>query len=401
MLPTKILTKNNEIIKFIKDLKIDLYLKNVQLTYLVLFIMSTMIKGFKGRMTDISESLINEKHRTSIGRFLSNSNWNEDKILKIYQKSIKSIIWNLSFATKKDIFVIIDDTISKKSKPSSKAKNPIEKAGYHRSHTEKKTVFGHQFVITLLQCGAVKLPYSIVLYDKSKMSKIEIAKDIISSMPTPVIRGSILADSWYSCKDIIKASIDRGYSYIGAIKTNRVIYPQRFRMSMNISGFAKTLKEDQFDLVTVKKSKYYVYRYIGKINSFKKVVILITYPEDKLLKKSAIKAFICTDISIETEHILNSYADRWNIEVFIRTSKMLLGLNNYQVRNYRAIKRYTIIMIISYFYIASKDNNYNFIKSLKILRNETKEDFVFWIFTMATKEKRSYEYIRNVVLKAS
>src|SRR3712207_8664885 len=63
------------------------------------------------------------------------------------------------------------DTISEKTKPSSKAVNPIEKCYFHNSHLKRKTVYGHQLVVALLSCDGLVLPYSIKIYDKSKDRK--------------------------------------------------------------------------------------------------------------------------------------------------------------------------------------------------------------------------------------
>jgi len=63
----------------------------------------------------------------------------------------------------------------------------------------------------------VVLPYAIVIYDKSVMSKIQIATDIINTLPKPVRGGYVLADSWYSCKSLFNASKSRGYTYIGSL----------------------------------------------------------------------------------------------------------------------------------------------------------------------------------------
>lgn len=58
------------------------------------------------------------------------------------------------------------------------------------------------------------------------MSKIELAKNLIESLPKPVNKGYVLGDSWYSCKAPFRASASAGYVYVGALKTNKVIYPK-------------------------------------------------------------------------------------------------------------------------------------------------------------------------------
>lgn len=100
--------------------------------------------------------------------------------------------------TNKTICFIIDDTISEKTKPSSKAKNVIEKCSFHNSHLKGKTVYGHQILVSLLSCNGLVLPYSIDIYDKDSMSKIELTKKLVKSLPKSENIGYVLCDSRYS-----------------------------------------------------------------------------------------------------------------------------------------------------------------------------------------------------------
>jgi hypothetical protein len=75
----------------------------------------------------------------------------------------------------------------------------------------------------------------------------------------------VLADSWYSSKTIFNATIsNERNNYVGAIKTNRVLYPKKHsKFGIKASMFAKTLPLDSFALVTVRKKGYYVYKYVS------------------------------------------------------------------------------------------------------------------------------------------
>lgn len=170
------------------------------------------------------------------------------------------LIWKKSKETKKPIYFIIDDTISEKTKPSSKAINHIKQCGFHNSHLKGTTVYGHQILVSLLSSDGLVLPYSIDIYDKNSMSKIELAKNLVKSLPKPENKGYVLGDSWYSCKTLFTASRSAGYAYIGALKTNRVIYPEN---------------HNNFDLVTVKNQEYYIYNYVGNLKDIKTFQLLL------------------------------------------------------------------------------------------------------------------------------
>jgi hypothetical protein len=105
------ITENKDIFNFIREIKIDIYLTKVQKLYLVMFIMCMAISGSCNKIINISKMYFINRHKTSIGRFLSKSKLNTDKILIAYQKFIRNVILSISFAAKQPIEVIIDDTI--------------------------------------------------------------------------------------------------------------------------------------------------------------------------------------------------------------------------------------------------------------------------------------------------
>ncbi len=76
-------------------------------------------KGYCGKITDISD-FMPVRHRTNIGKFLSDSPWNDDSVERALKKRVIARMWETSRLTKKPIYVVIDDTISEKTVPSSK-----------------------------------------------------------------------------------------------------------------------------------------------------------------------------------------------------------------------------------------------------------------------------------------
>ena len=385
MFQNTIISNELSIYKFFKQLNFDLYLTKPQLNHLENISNAMISKGFKGKVSDIAE-LAPARHRTNITRFFSSSSWDETLLEKSLRTYILKLIWTRSRESKKPIYFIIDDTISEKTKPSSKAKNPIEKCSFHNSHLKGKTVYGHQILVSLLSCDGLVLPYSIDIYDKKSLSKIELAKNLIESLPKPQNKGYVLCDSWYSCKDIFNSSKKAGFSYIGALKTNRVIFPKGHeRLGIKLHDFAESLNIKDFDLVTVKDKQYYIYNYIGNLKDRKNVSIVLSYPKDSFQEDKALKAFISLDETLTPLDILTQYIDRWAIEPFFRDCKTYLGLAGYQVRNEKAIKRYLIIMLINYTYCKIYSNDsYHFNTGYKAAKKDLEKSKVIYIYEAAT-----------------
>lgn len=93
-----------------------------------------------------------------------------------------------------------------------------------------------------------------------------------------------------------------------------------------------------------------MYRYVGNLNKINDVVALITYPQDSFGVKNALRAFICTDTSLNDEDILNHYAHRWQIEVFFKQMKHYFGLDKFMIRSTKAIDRFLMILSLAHFF---------------------------------------------------
>lgn len=382
MFNNSIITKSSSIIKFLKESRFTIYFNKPQLHIIALIIYAMIKKGFSGKVTDVSESMP-FRHRTNIGRFLSKSPWNEDYVERALRNLVIKKIWDISRTTGEPIYVAIDDTISERTVPSSKALKPIEKCGFHNSHLKGKVVYGHQLVTLMLICDDVVMPYSISIYDKKIKSKIQMAIELIKSLPSPVNEGYVLCDSWYSCRKIFNASKKAGFNYVGGLRTNRIIYPTKHeRLGIKLNNFGKTLTKEDVNLVKVGNSEYYVYSYKGKLNDLKEALIVLSWPKEALFKDGCLRAFMSPSSNISTEELLNHYRHRWPIETFFRESKKKLGLDDYQIRSEKSIKRYLTIMMITYVYcgLEVSENTLKFNDGLKIARGQLEAEKIAFIY---------------------
>ena len=108
----------------------------------------------------------------------------------------------------------------------------------------------------------------------------------------------------------------KGFFCIGAVKTNRVIYPKGIKQ--NITQFAQFLRKTDrnVSLVTVGKRKYYVYRYEGNLNDVENAIILISYPKDAFGKPHAIlfqrrKSWTCIWNGGQSKYFFVSPSKNW------------------------------------------------------------------------------------------
>jgi len=372
-----ILPKNDTMINFFRQHHLSLYFSKPVLRHIGEFITAATAKGYRGKVTDLAEW--SSCHRTSLGHFLSNGVWDKSYIQQMIRQESLKFVRSLSEQTEQPLFVIHDDTVCNKTKPSSQAQHPIEQTKFHYSHLEGKTVWGHQVQATMVQCGDSSLIHDIRRYDKTKQSKIDDACDLAKTMPIPTQSSYALVDSWYTCPKLINAYAARGYHLIGALKTNRILYPQGIHTPL--TTLASYVTEKDVRLVTVNGSSYWVYRYEGALNGIENAVVLFCWPENAFQKPKALHAFLCTDVSLETQTILTYYSKRWPVEIFFRQAKGNLGFNGYQVRSIEAIERLWTLLAFTHLYCTIGLGEPSlFGDGLRNVRKAVKADYVRWIY---------------------
>ena len=221
-----------------KKLNLCKFYSNRVINHLMSILISIFISGYHGKTTDFAKN--SSCHRTTIAHFLNSGKWNDPLLSDALKQAVIEIIYSEAARTRNPVFCIVDDTIASKTKPLSRALHPIEDAYFHQSHLKKKQDYGHQAVAVMLSCNGIVLNYAFVMYNKS-ISKIDIVQNIAKELAA--------------------------------------------ELSVTHNGF---------DLATVKKRKYYVYRYEGNLNGIENAVVLLSYPEKAFGNPKALRAFIST-----------------------------------------------------------------------------------------------------------
>lgn len=373
---------SEEICKRLEEKSLTNHISSWTKQYLVSMIASMFSVGYHGKVVDMAQ--YSDRHRTSISRFLREDRWDAEPLEAASKKNVLEIIYRESRKTEQPILVIVDDTISSKTIPSSRAVHPIEAAGFHFSHLKCKQDYGHQAVGVLLSCNGITLHYDMIMYDKS-VSKIDIVKRIADELPTAPVPSYLLCDSWYVCGKVADAFIRKGFYTVGAMKTNRIIFP--YGVKMSVREFAlklvKAKCKELFHLVTVKGRRYYVYRYEGNLNGFENAAVLLSYPEKAFGKEKALRVFISTNAALSDENILHLYVSRWEIEVYFRNCKNKLAVDRYQIRSAKGIRRFWLITSIAYNLACCESHTYSFSEGFHQIAHRLRIERISFIFDYA------------------
>lgn len=366
---------SNTIYNLFKKLNLGNFMSDIYLDHTMSITLSVFKHGYSGKTIDFAAC--SDKHRTTESYFLCKGKWNDPQLKKVLKDSVIEVVYHEAAVSGKPVFCIVDDTIASHTKPSSKALHPIENAYFHMSHLKGCQDYGHQAVAVILACNGIVLNYTIEMYDKTQ-SKIEIIKNIAKELPQPPTISYFLCDSWYSSEKLCNEFIKKGFYTIGALKTNRIIYPCGIRQQA--CHFAKYIRKADTNLVTVGNREFYVYRYDGNLPKIENAVVLLCYPKNAFGQEKALRVFMCTNTDLSTIEILRFYAERWNIEVFFRQSKNILAFDKYQIRSSKGICRYWLIMSLIHFICCSIAEDHSFSNGFKIISNAVEREFLLYLY---------------------
>jgi len=109
--------------------------------------------GYNGKTVDFERN--SSCHRTTIAHFLYHGKWDDGRLENMLKASVIQYIYKEAQRSGKPVFCIVDDTISSKTKPSSRALHPIEDAYFHQSHLKGRQDYGHQAVSIMLSCNGI------------------------------------------------------------------------------------------------------------------------------------------------------------------------------------------------------------------------------------------------------
>ncbi len=340
----KILSLEEQIRKFYFEKHLN-FLTSVPQRRTQEIILASCAKGNSRKMTDYAE--VYPAHRTTYGHFLSKGKWDDEKVAQTQQRESYQTITELAASEEKPVFISIDDTVITKTKPSSKAKHPTEGTGWHYSHLEGKVVYGYQVHAAMVSTGETALCYSLKRCSKEGGTKVEMTLDVLKSLPEQA-GAYVLMDSWYTNSKILDECRKKDCHLIGAMKTNRILYPDGQRTSA--MDYACSLSPSHFHLVTVKGHEYWVHRYQGPLNKISDAVVLLTFPKEALGNPNALRIFLCSDLSLDDETILDFYSHRWKIEVMFRSHKRYMGFKSFMVRTVKAFDRLLTILCLAHFF---------------------------------------------------
>ena len=288
----------------------------------------------------VNELFIDKKDQSSLNRFITDSKWD----LKALANQAKNLLLSEANINSSFEYKIIDDTVCRKYSPRT------ELVGYNHSST-MGTVLSHDYVTSLYVNNSVAVPDGLKLYGNQKKcqekgiefrTRLQLACDIIDEH-TPVAKKTIwLWDSWFTCQEMSSKCRSHGYSWVGEIKSNRIVFYENKRYRLD-ELFDKVCLEGGFFDVVVKGELYSAVKadvFIPKMGYFSIVMNVKAGTGDV--------HFLCTDlVGCNALEILGHALERHRIEDFYKEAKAL-GFGEYRFRTSEAALIHAHLVVLAY-----------------------------------------------------
>jgi len=264
--------------------------------------------------TGLSKVLDGAISHDKFTRLLSNNNfdskslWKQSKIIA-KEISQSKFIKVLSF----------DDSIMPKPHTKENALNC-----WHYDHCSGKSIKGVQFLTALFNTQDINVPVSVELIKKevlltdektgrqkrkSKISKNELFRNMVSQCSSHLYIDYVLADSWFSSSENFKHIVANGLDFIMALKSNRLV-----ALSEEDKQKGKWINIKSLNLEQVSKKVWL------KGMDFP---LLLTKQAFKNGGDIAYLYLISSDLSLSFDQITTIYKKRWTVEQYHKEVKQI------------------------------------------------------------------------------
>lgn len=338
----------------------------------------------------ISEASLEENHHSAIARVLTEAKFEQELLEERYLKKIGHLAKGLQ------VSLIFDDTLAEHNGSC------VEEAQSHYDHSTNDFIRGHQFFTSMVHTSIFQLPLFPRLYSKNTDSKIDMAKDMVDYVHKIVKLHSVVFDSWYSDKKLIKKCMTKGIKVVCAIKANRTISMEKGKWIL-LSDFLKTLSTRKMENFFIDETKYKITSLIAKLNGIPHLRIIISKEwNEKDEKWGDFFYLVSTNAQDTPVQIIRHYKIRWSIETYHFDIKQNLGFARAFFRRKEGIVRHAIFSTIAYailkLFMLCRGLVMTIGECCGYIQDKGMDDFVLEIVEIEDKSERM-EYFEKVFIR--
>jgi hypothetical protein len=302
----------------------------------------------------------------SLHHFISNGSRSTQRLEQASQRSIAQRVDG-----EEEPILIIDDTaIARNGKH-------IQGIGIH--HGADGFVRGQCVVTAVLKTTNQRLAWALRGYFPKRScpvaefkSKIELAREILQQAKQYFRHLTVLMDSWYSCAPILNLIVLLGWSYVAAVKKNRIVIRNGRRISVGV--LAKTRL--RFEKVCWgSRKKVRIARCVVTVPKIGQVVLFICKSAQGTL------CLMSNHLDMTAAQAARLYRQRFDIELFHKEIKQHLHCGHLFVRSRFGAQKHWTLVGIAYNSIVlwNNGNQRSFRQTIRAFRSAIDPESMFML----------------------
>lgn len=304
-----------------------------------------LITGRRPTVRSIAKRLVEAVDQSSLNRFLTLYRWDDDRVnrrrLELLQSG-RETRWRL------DGVVAIDDTLL----PKTGRKMPG--AGKLYDHSSGRYVHAQSLVTSHYVDPEKDYPIGLRQYFKHGSReaerhgfkrKLDLAMELVDECEgLGVAAENYVFDSWYLTQEVAGHIEGYGKGWVSRLKSNRVIWHRKRRMSIN--QYREALPGDAFKKVEVLGKRFWAYTRVLDVNKLGKARVVICYDNQDLEGEPVY--LVTNRLYREERRVIKCYLLRFRIDGFYKDAKQNLGLGGCQLRSLEGTRRHWILGVTAY-----------------------------------------------------
>lgn len=339
-----------------------------------------LIAANRKTIRQISAASADEGHHGAIQRLLNEGAFEQKLLEERYLKKIRYLCKN------QQVFLILDDTLVEHEGKS------VEETQAHYNHSDDDFIVGHQFFTAIVGTQSLQLPIFPLLYSRNTDSKIDMANKLIERIISTIKIDTVLFDSWYSDKKMIKKCMTKSVRVTCMIKTNRRISLQS-GIWESLADFSASVARKKHPIIEHGQSRYKVASYEAKLNGIPFIRLLISREWNKKKERwGKATHLISTRVEDSPQEVMRIYSIRWCIEVYHRDIKQNLGFADAYVRKKEGIVSHAILVALAYavlkLFMHARGLSMSIGECCSYVKDEAMNDFLREIICIDDKEER-------------
>jgi hypothetical protein len=325
------------------------------------------------------------RHPAAIGRFLGRQRWAQGD----WMKPLRATLLSRELANGGTFFLLLDQTAS--SRQGAKTPNTFSTGNRqrrpckHRRYSNKKSAPKrcHAFVCGLLLTpSGLRIPYRRHYYTHeycqqkgySHRTQAELGAELIATLELPnTAKVVVLGDTAYEADSVQRACAARGWQWLTPCNPERVLAGPKPRPK--VCSLLQEAALQPFVAVKVQpdtdpyarqrrwsasardRSKpgrtYWVWRKRVAVHSVGMVHVFVSttqkpQPGQPLHEP---KILLSTDLNLTAREAVRQYTLRWQIELFFKECKSILGLVQYRFQDFERVQRWVDLALTTYLYL--------------------------------------------------